>query len=236
MKRSELNKILKEAVKFLDAMNFKLPPFAFWSPEEWKMKGSEYDEIRDNMLGWDITDFGSGNFKKIGLLLFTLRNGNINNKNYAKTYAEKIMLVEEDQVTPFHFHRNKMEDIINRGGGNLLIQLYNSTDSGEFGKDPVKVSCDGRNYYVEPGTIIRLAPGESITLPVGQYHQFWGEKGFGKVLVGEVSMVNDDNTDNRFYNNVGRFPQIEEDEPPLYLLCNEYPRMKGECLACKGKE
>ena len=35
MKRSELNKIMKDAVKFIDEMNFKLPPFAFWSPEEW---------------------------------------------------------------------------------------------------------------------------------------------------------------------------------------------------------
>jgi D-lyxose ketol-isomerase len=70
MKRSELNKILQNAVKFLDRMNFKLPPYAYWSPEVWESKGSEYDEIRDNMLGWDITDFGSGNFRKKGLLLF----------------------------------------------------------------------------------------------------------------------------------------------------------------------
>ena len=66
MKRSELNKILQNAVLFLKDMNFKLPPFAYWSSEEWENKGNEYDEIKDNMLGWDITDFGSGNFYKIG--------------------------------------------------------------------------------------------------------------------------------------------------------------------------
>ncbi|NLC68815.1 MAG: D-lyxose/D-mannose family sugar isomerase [Clostridiaceae bacterium] len=223
MKRSELNKILKEAVSFLEEMNFSLPPFAFWSPEEWKSKGSEYNEIRDNMLGWDITDFGSGNFRKVGLLLFTLRNGNLTGKKYSKPYAEKIMVVEEEQVTPLHFHWHKMEDIINRGGGNLLIRLYNSTENGELGDDRVKVSIDGRTYEVEAGSIIRLTPGESICLPPGQYHEFQGEKGIGKVLVGEVSMVNDDKTDNRFYKAVGRFPDIEEDEPPLYLLCTEYP-------------
>jgi len=36
-------------------------------------------------------------------------------------------------------------------------------------------------------------------------------------------MCNDDNGDNRFYLPAGRFPEIEEDEPPYRLLCNEYP-------------
>jgi len=44
------------------------------------------------------------------------------------------------------------------------------------------------------------------------------------VLLGEVSQCNDDNTDNRFNPPVGRFPIIEEDEPPYRLLCNEYPK------------
>ena len=37
------------------------------------------------------------------------------------------------------------------------------------------------------------------------------------------SQCNDDETDNRFYEKVGRFPEIEEDEAPYRLLCNEYP-------------
>ena len=37
------------------------------------------------------------------------------------------MLVEVGQITPFHFHWLKMEDIINRGGGKWLIQLYRAT-------------------------------------------------------------------------------------------------------------
>jgi len=225
MKRSELNKIMCDAVGFIKEMNFRLPPFAFWSTEEWKIKGKEYDEIRDNMLGWDITDFGSGNFMKVGLLMFTMRNGNFKVKKYIKLYAEKLLIVEEEQVTPYHFHWSKMEDIINRGGGNLVVQVYNSSEDGEFADTPVDISVDGRNYTVEAGSVIRLTPGESITLPTGQYHKFWGEKGKGKVLVGEVSKVNDDRVDNRFYEKVGRFPEIEEDEKPLYLLGNEYPRL-----------
>ena len=59
------------------------------------------------------------------------------------------------------------------------------------------------------------------------YHKFWGKEGCGDVIVGEVSMCNDDNTDNRFYDVPGRFPAIEEDEPAYRLLCNEYPAPKA---------
>ena len=138
MKRSELNNIMRDAVEFIDRMNFQLPPFAFWGLGEWNDKGSEYDETRDKMPGWDITDFGSGDYTKIGLLMFTIRNGNFNNESYVKPYAEKLLITDEEQVTPFHFHWSKMEDIINRGGGNLLVQLYNSTEDGRFAAPPCR--------------------------------------------------------------------------------------------------
>ena len=224
MKRSELNKIMKNAVEFIDKMNFKLPPFAFWSPEEWAQKGHEYDEIRDNMLGWDITDFGSGDFLKIGLLMFTVRNGNFNDPKYVKPYAEKLLIVEDGQITPYHFHWSKMEDIINRGGADLIVKVYNSTEDGRFADTDVDIYMDGRHFTVAAGSTVRLKPGESITLQTGMYHSFWADG--GKVLLGEVSKVNDDRVDNRFYESTGRFPEIEEDEKPLYLLGNEYPVAK----------
>ncbi len=227
MKRSELNKIMRDAVMFIDKMNFKLPPFVLWPAEEWDKKGHEYDEIRDNMLGWDITDFGSGDYNKIGLLMITLRNGNFNDSKYVKPYAEKLLIVQENQVTPFHFHWSKMEDIINRGGGNLIIQVYNSNENEEKDTEtPVTIMSDGRVYQVEAGGLIRLKPGESISIQTGMYHKFWGESGSGTTLVGEVSKVNDDRIDNRFYEPTGRFPKIDEDEKPLYLLGNEYPKAK----------
>ena len=107
MKRSEINKIMQDAKEFLEEMKWKLPPFAYWSPEEWETKGEEYNEIRDNMLGWDITDFGFGDFHKIGLFMFTIRNGNFSDEKYIKPYAEKLLIVEEEQVTPYHFHWHK---------------------------------------------------------------------------------------------------------------------------------
>lgn len=223
MKRSAINRVLQNAVEFAKKQSFYLPPWAFWSPAQWARAGHDCDEIRDNMLGWDITDYGHGAFARIGLALFTLRNGNVANPMYQKPYAEKLLISQQGQLSPNHFHWNKMEDIINRGGGNLLVQVWNATAEEGLADTPVTVHMDGIARTVPAGSVLRLAPGMSITLSPRQYHAFWAEPGFGPVLIGEVSMVNDDHADNRFYEPQGRFPQIEEDEAPLYLLCNEYP-------------
>jgi D-lyxose ketol-isomerase len=176
-------------------------------------------------MGWDITDFGQGDFERIGLFMFTIRNGHPRNweLRQGKLYAEKILIVDVDQVTPMHFHWIKTEDIINRGGGRLMIQLYRSTSEGDLDRtSPVSVSIDGIVHTVSAGDVVEIKPGESITLPSGLYHKFWGAD--EKVLVGEVSVVNDDNRDNRFHGPIGRFPSVEEDEGPLYLLIQDYPR------------
>jgi len=222
VKRSEINRLIREALDFFNDMNFKLPPWGYWSNEDWKKNRNDCDEILKNQLGWDLTDFGTDDFSGSGLLLFTIRNGNL--KYDRKPYAEKIMIVDEEQVTPMHFHWSKMEDIVNRGGGNLMMELYNSDENEEFTDQPFEVSMDGIRKVLDPGSIIRLAPGESITLYQGLYHKFYGEPGKGKVMVGEVSAVNDDHTDNRFYDELGRFPEIEEDEPPVHLLVGDYEK------------
>ena len=76
-----------------------------------------------------------------------------------------------------------------------------------------------------PGAKLRLAPGESVTLRPGDWHAFWGEG--GDVLIGEVSTVNDDETDNIFREPIGRFARIEEDETPTHLLVSDYARWLG---------
>ena len=225
MKRSEINSIIREMEALIAKYRFSLPKFCGWTPEEWKTKGHEYDEIRDNMLGWDITDFGLGNFDKEGFSLITIRNGNVRMDKYKKPYAEKLLMLRETQHSPMHFHWSKMEDIINRGGGNVLIRVYNADrkNEGKYADTDVLVHSDGREYFVPAGTQVRLTPGESITITQYLYHDFTVEKGTGSVLLGEVSMCNDDNIDNRFKDPIGRFPDIEEDEMPYRLLCNEYP-------------
>lgn len=224
MKRSEINAIMRSADEFIRARGFFLPPFAYWSPQDWRQKGPEAAEIVDNRLGWDITDFGQGDYEKVGLFMFTIRNGHPSNWKtmQGKLYAEKILIVGKDQVTPMHFHWGKMEDIINRGGGTLYIQVYNATPEEDLDREnDVHLSLDGVKRVVKPGEIVQLHAGESITLEQRCYHKFWADE---LTLVGEVSLVNDDNRDNRFHQPVGRFPTVEEDEPPLYLLVNDYAR------------
>lgn len=226
MKRSQINSIIREMEELIKENGFHLPPFCNWTPKDWENKGHEYDEIRDNMLGWDITDFGLGDFDKIGFGLITLRNGNRNNEKYKKVYAEKLLFLRDDMMAPMHFHWFKSEDIINRGGGTLLIKVYNDDGNGGLADSDVLINSDGRSYYAKAGSFVKLLPGESITIWPHQYHEFHVEPGSGSVLIGEVSQCNDDNIDNRFYEDIGRFPEIEEDEEPYRLLCNEYPVAK----------
>jgi hypothetical protein len=223
LKRSEINLFITNAIDFFEEHHFSLPPFAHWTLEEWRKRGHEADEIRQRQLGWDVTDFNSGRFASCGLTLFTLRNGG---SSHHESYAEKIMMVRERQITPLHRHDRKTEDIINRGcstSGELVLKLYNSTENGGLADTPVRVICDGVARHTDAGGSIILKAGESITVPPGLYHSFHAAN--GNALIGEVSSMNDDVTDNRFYQALSRFPEIVEDEPPIRLLATEYPKL-----------
>ncbi|MBQ6385871.1 MAG: D-lyxose/D-mannose family sugar isomerase [Lachnospiraceae bacterium] len=227
MKRSEINKVIKKFEAFLAEYKFALPPYLSFTPEEWAEKGHEYDEIRENKLGWDVTDYGEGHFDTLGLALITIRNGNVKMADkYPKPYAEKIMMCDSGQISPMHFHWGKMEDIINRGGNDVVFTFYNANkETEEFEDTDVLLMKDGRQYRVPAGSQVALKPGESFTLYPYLYHEFIIPEG-GPALIGEVSTCNDDDTDNRFKEPLGRFPTIEEDEPPYRLLCTEYPPAK----------
>ena len=223
MKRSMVNLIMQEADAFIRSFGFLLPPFAYWSLDEFRRRKVAASGIVANRLGWDITDFGAGNFDKLGLFLFTTRNGSAADlaAGRGKLYAEKIMIARRDQLTPMHRHNVKTEDIINRGGGKLVLELFMSDEKGGIDrKTEVVIEADGSARRLSAGGRLTLSPGESVTLLPGVWHSFVAE---GKdVLIGEVSTVNDDMTDNVFEQPIGRFADIEEDEPPLHLLVSDY--------------
>ncbi|MEK1854227.1 MAG: D-lyxose/D-mannose family sugar isomerase [Phyllobacterium sp.] len=226
MKRSEVNEIIRESDKFIRSFGYVMPPFAYWSPEEMKARtATDCKAILQARLGWDITDYGQGKFDELGLFLFTTRNGNQEDlkKGGGMLYAEKIMISREKQLSPMHRHIVKAEDIINRGGGTLVLELFNSNPDGSVDeKTDVEVATDGRIVRQKAGGLLKLQPGESVTLLPGNWHAFWGEG--GDVLIGEVSTVNDDLTDNIFREPIGRFSSIEEDEAPLHLLVSDYDK------------
>lgn len=224
LKRSTINASIDLAIRTFAEHGLHLPPFAFWSPEEWDAKGPEANEIRDCMLGWDVTDFGYGQFDYLGRILFTLRNG-AGKDPYPKSYAEKFILDPPGQRAPLHYHRRKREDIINRGQtGTIIIEVRVPDAQGNPGNDAFDIQVNGVTRHIVRGPVaIELSPGESLCLHPGVLHQFWGAEG-GISVSGEVSTVCDDVNDNVFIGDANiRFPTIDEDEPRRYYLCNEYP-------------
>ncbi|MDL2206254.1 D-lyxose/D-mannose family sugar isomerase [Eubacteriales bacterium OttesenSCG-928-N13] len=225
MKRSEINQAIAHAISFVEGRGIALPPFAHWGVAQWEDLKDSQRELVDNMLGWDVTDFGSDDFAKIGLTIFTFRNGNFKDKQrYPKAYAEKLLMVGDGQVLPYHFHWSKMEDIINRGGGNLIVTLYNADENDDFADTDVHVTLDGEQVSVPAGGTVKMLPGQSITLLPRQYHSWVGEPGTGDVMLFEVSSVNDDNVDNRFHSAKLRLPVVEEDEPATHLMFADYAK------------
>ena len=223
LRRSVINRSIEEAKKAFRQFGISLPPLAFLTAREWACHGPEWGEVRDCMLGWDVTDFGSGRFEQIGRILFTLRNGTSRKPGYSKTYAEKLLFDPEGQRAPSHFHRSKMEDICCRAGGNILVQLTAATFDDTPSDKPLVVKIDGVARTITAGEIIRLKPGMSVCIPPRTIHQFWGEQGIGLTVSSEVSSVCDDWSDNFFLEPAERFPRIEEDEPRTHYLCHEYP-------------
>ncbi len=221
MKRSRINEILSQADHFIRSFGYSLPPFAYLSPEQ--MKQEDHSTWKSRRMGWDITDYGQEKFDEMGLFLFTVRNGLADDlkKGSGMLYAEKIMISRKDQLSPMHRHFVKAEDIINRGGGPLILQLYSPNEEGKIDREAnVTVPVDGRLVTLPAGGLLKLDPGESVTLMPGIWHAFWTEK--EDVLIGEVSTVNDDLTDNWFEMDIGRFSNIEEDVAPKHLLVSDY--------------
>lgn len=226
MKRSAVNEIIREADAFIRSFGYVLPPFANLTPQDMQDQRDQLDDIIERRMGWDITDYGEEKFDDLGLVLFTVRNGLVKDlaQGRGMLYAEKIMISKKDQYCPMHRHYHKAEDIINRGGGVLAMELFASDAKGQMDhENPVSLMVDGVRKTFKAGEVLALKPGESATLMPGVWHAFWGEG--ADVLVGEVSTVNDDEKDNHFRDPIGRFSDIEEDEAAYRLLVSDYDRV-----------
>ena len=225
MKRSEINQAVNWAKELIGKNNIRLPEYAYWDMETWKANADKLDTIKKVMLGWDITDFGMGDFSKVGAVLYTVRNGSLEDSSVGVPYCEKYIIMKDGQRLPKHYHVMKTEDIINRAHGVLQVFLWQvDPKTGEVTDEDVKVYMDGVLRTFKPGEEILIQPGNSISLAPYIAHIFGPQPG-KDLVVGEVSAINDDNTDNYFLEPTSRFAEIEEDERPLYPLCNEYAKL-----------
>ena len=161
---------------------------------------------------WDVTDFGLGDFRRFGLTLVNLAS--------EPEYCEKLMYAERDQTTPVHAHRQKKEDIICRVG-RLCIQVWaQRPETAVSAGEPFMAPINGRPTRVPAGSPVVLEAGWRITLVPGVWHAF--APASDSCIIGEVSTANDDLHDNFFLDPlIGRYPGIEEDEPPLARLISE---------------
>jgi D-lyxose ketol-isomerase len=220
MRRSDINKLTKKANALFIKHGWTLPEWATWSTEDFAKHPDLASYLRQHQMGWDVTDFGCDLFKKRGLVLFCFRNG-IAGRVDEKPYAEKLMMVMEGQETPLHYHQAKMEDIINRAGGVLVLEFYAIDEAGKPTKEKVAIRVDGTLCILSPGESLKLRSGQSVTVPQRTLHRFFAEPGKGTVIAGEVSQCNDDHADNYFLDDLGRFSAIEEDEQIKSPLWNE---------------
>ncbi len=219
MLRSEIDARIGEAAALFASHGLALPPWARFTPADWAARPDEARHCAERQMGWDVTDFGSGDFGRRGLLLLCMRNG-LAGRAGERSYAEKLMVVRDGQETPFHHHRRKAEDIVNRGGGDLVVEVTAFEGDRETA-EPVAVRVDGALRLLPPRAPLVLSPGESVTLMPGQVHRFHGR---GTVVAGEVSEVNDDHTDNVFLEPPGRFADVIEDAPARFALWSDLER------------
>lgn len=223
MKRSTIDAGIDWAIDACRRMHVNLPSFAYWTPEDWKNREPDTEYMRKVAMGWDVTDYNSGEFDHTGCVLFTLRNGEPFKPETGRVYCEKYLIMKENQLLPCHFHYFKSEDIINRAGGTLRVYVWNSTpDFDGFQKDlkgDVHVRIDGMPVTVEAGGYVDIEPGDSIYITPYLYHAFKAVG--GDLVVGEVSRCNDDANDNHFNPPVD-LQKIEEDAPTRHQLCGGY--------------
>lgn len=225
MKRSEINRSIRWAEELCRKHGIALPDFSRYAPDRREMANPARENLVKTMLGWDITDFGSGDFARCGAVLFTVRNGSVYDPAVGTPYCEKYIFMKDgcEQEIPMHYHIHKTEDIINRAGGLLCVQVYAKGEDGRPDpKKSVTLYRDGVRYEAAAGEIIKITNGNSITLTPFVYHRFYTETGTGDLAIGEVSKINDDDADNVFADPQERFCAVEEDEASYRLLVNEY--------------
>ncbi len=225
MDRSFVDARIDEMQALCDRHGVALPAFARWEKADFVANAECASFIAARGLGWNVVEFRPGAFATDGLTLFTLRMGDWRDleTKRGRLYAEKAIMSLDGQKAPHHYHVVKTEDIVNRGGARFVVELFRVNAQGEPTKDRFRVLKDVGVLDLGPGDQVRLEPGESLTLEPYVAHAFWAEG--GTALAGEVSLANDDRTDNYFVSPLGVPDSILEDAPARRVTVRDYNRL-----------
>jgi D-lyxose ketol-isomerase len=225
MKRSLIDARIDKMLAACERHGVRLPPFAHWGEEDYRADSQAAARICDAGLGWNIVEFSSGGFAKHGLSVFTLRMGDWRQLSHGRgrLYSEKALFAEDGQRTPHHYHIVKTEDVVNRGGARFVVELFKVDRAGAPLKERFRALKDVKTLDLGPGDRVTLEPGESLTLEPYVAHAFWAEG--GATLAGEVSLVNDDRTDNYFLPALGPAAPIVEDAPRRFITVRDHAKL-----------
>ena len=225
MLRSFIDRRIEAMLELCERHAFKLPPFALWGAEDFRVDAESTKRIAEVGLGWNVVEFAPGGYVREGLSVFTIRMGDWRGlRNGAgRLYGEKALMAEDGQRTPHHYHIVKTEDILNRGGARFVVELFKVDRQGRRLDERVRVLKDATMIDVAAGGRVTLEPGESIVLEPYVAHSFWAEG--GATLAGEVSLANDDATDNYFLPPPAPPAPIEEDAPMRHPTVRDYGRL-----------
>jgi len=221
MKRSFIDRRIDAMLALCQAHGFKLPPFALWREAQYQADAQAAERIRQGGLGWNVVEFKPGAYATDGLTVFTMRMGDWRglSSGAGRLYGEKAIMAEDRQRTPHHYHVVKTEDILNRGGARFVVELFKVDRNGARLDERFNVLKDATLLSLSPGGRVVLEPGESIVLEPFVAHAFWAEG--GAVLAGEVSLANDDASDNYFLPALEPAAAIEEDAPKRYVTVRD---------------
>jgi D-lyxose ketol-isomerase len=225
MRRSFIDRRIDAMLELCERHKFKLPPFALWGEAQFRAQAASAERIRQAGLGWNVVEFSPGAFATRGLSIFTSRMGDWRSlaAGSGRLYAEKAIMAEDGQRTPHHYHIVKTEDILNRGGARFIVELFKVDSAGARLDERFQALKDADLLDLAPGARVSLEPGESLTLEPFIAHSFWAEG--GRVLAGEISLANDDATDNYFLPPLAPFDPIEEDAPMRYVTVRDHARL-----------
>ncbi len=221
LKRSFIDQRIDAMSALCERCGVKLPPFALWGDEDYRADPSAAQRIADAGLGWNVVEFQPGGYAKEGLSVFTLRMGDWRQlgAGRGRLYAEKVLMAEDGQRTPHHYHIVKTEDVLNRGGARFIVELFKVDRAGAPLTERFRALKDVTTLDLGPGDRVVLEPGESLTLEPFVAHAFWAEG--GATLAGEVSLANDDFSDNYFLPPPDAPVLIEEDALRRYITVRD---------------
>jgi len=222
MKRSLIDARIEAMLRLCEYHGVALPPFSRWGKADFRADPDAAAFIAARGLGWNVVEFKPGAFASEGLTLFTLRMGDWRDleSKRGRLYAEKAIMCDDGQRAPHHYHVVKTEDIVNRGGARFVVELFKVNPQGQPTQECFRARKDVSVIDLKPGDQVRLEPGESLTLEPYVAHAFWAEG--GAAIAGEVSLANDDGSDNYFMPPLAPFAPIEEDAPARYVTVRDY--------------